>query len=166
VAKTATKKIEREGRKRRVAAWTLLLLGLLVAAVWVASGWWSIQWGRLEWRIRLREGVLENVHQVGTESSGWRVRPVQPGIDWILHDQEDARWNWQLVSRRSDGTHYSNTSVIVWPIPLLLWTPAALLLGSGSLARRRATTGQCVKCGYSLVGLALGSPCPECGTTA
>ena len=54
-------------------------------------------------------------------------------------------------------------AAVLWPIPLLLWTPAALLLRSGYRARRRAMTGRCSKCGYDLTGLGADAPCPECG---
>ncbi|HYD01019.1 MAG TPA: hypothetical protein VEB22_07310 [Phycisphaerales bacterium] len=63
------------------------------------------------------------------------------------------------------GTGGINQSwrVVLWPIPLLLWPPAALLLRSGITARRRTLKGMCAKCGYSLAGLGDGAACPECG---
>jgi hypothetical protein len=55
-------------------------------------------------------------------------------------------------------------AVVLWPISLLLWTPAALLFRSAIVARRRVMTGICTECGYLLAGLAAGALCPECGT--
>jgi hypothetical protein len=161
------KRVKKIGRKRRTLGWTLLTLGLLVTGVWVWSGWqrfylffWSISDNA---NVRLLAGVLE-----------LRVEEPRPPRDsrsdlGAAIKEELLPWRrpgWRVYwtpvfSAESDQWKYVY-KVTLWPIPLLLWTPAALLLRSGILARRRAITGSCPKCGYSLAGLPAGSPCPEC----
>jgi hypothetical protein len=165
---------KRIGRKRRTAGWTLLALGLLVTGVGVWSGWWRFNWRQNDRRFHIFYGhvwfgvvdgnegdeIVWNVERHVERSVGWEFR-----ADNELTPHDDSLVDLVVVSYKVD--HWSKGPkwhISLWPIPLLLWTPAALLLRSGILARRRATTGHCAKCGYSLAGLAADAPCPECGT--
>jgi hypothetical protein len=172
------------GRKRRTLGWVLLTLGVLVAGVWVASRWWIACW------------VCPGGHTTCWISSGhlattsYRLSYTQPGWKYIAPASPAQQGQWTLwhgwgsrtivvnFTQRDFGilstNHYvvagetqsRDFRLVLWPIPLLLWTPAALLLRSGILARRRANKGACPRCGYSLTGLAEGAPCPECGQGA
>ena len=153
------------GRKRRAAGWTLLVLGVVVAGVWVASGWGSFERDRMEQsgeiltvgihngRIGWSQGVI---HNAAIPLEGRTVytfeRVIQPWRDIPV-------WEFRPDFPESWG------SVPLWPIPLLLFATGVPILRSGILARRRAMTGSCAKCGYSLAGLAPDAPCPECGKT-
>ena len=165
--------VKRIGRKRRAAGWTLLTLGVIVAGVWVASGWWSAAWVKDHLEIRCYRGVVR-MSRNRMLKPGWSSYPatgngrrfvwaLRPG-NLAVEDMPPAMTGGLYTTW---GTMYDwAVSINLWPIPLLLWTPAALLLRSGILARRRAATGSCAKCGYSLAGLSAGAACPDCGKGA
>jgi len=146
----------RIGTKRRAVGWTLLTLGVIVAGVWVASGWWEVTLAYSDkevWNLEVQAGCL-----------CLEPRFMQPGGIPRYVDRE--KWWWSGWTRVSWASAKPTRILPLWPIPLLLWTPAALLLRSGILARRRAAAGSCAKCGYSLAGLAQPAACPECGKGA
>ena len=164
------------GRKRRTLGWTLLTLGVLVAAVWVASGWWRADRIAGWYAAHIQNGSVYR-ERFGPFIPGkypdpgpWRVSPIEdyPGTwKWKATYGFAAPVDWSFgVASQEDLGGVKVLTVVLWPIPLLLWTPAALLLRSGIIARRRAMTGSCAKCGYSLAGLGDGALCPECGKGA
>ena len=156
-------KVKTAGRKRRITGWTLLLLGLLVAGVWVASGWWyawlTVERDVTSTQLGVRFGILSLDWDAGWSETAVSLRSE---ADW------GPVWDLQPIrsGRRGVPLDAEFIEIALWPIPLLLWTPAALLLRSGILARRRAMTGECGKCGYDLARLGADAKCPECGKAA
>ena len=168
-------KLKRAGRKRRLTGWTLIALGLLVAGVWGASGWWTIRFGADYWVLDLvkRHARLNRSSIVHANvQRGWQ-------FNWIGDDTRRGWWWWWYGWRPNGQDYYGvimrekdwnapwgvekNSAVMLWPIPFLVWAAGVPVLRSGIVARRRAVTGSCGKCGYSLAGLGEGAPCPECG---
>ena len=160
------------GRKRRVAGWSFATAGVVVAALWVASGWWKLV-------AQYEKGAA--VIEWGTLWSDWHsdfdLDPrlaIQPTTDrrhiyWfglVRRDRSHLHEVDRGIASVWWGPDSRGVTIALWPIALLLWTPAALLLRSGIRARRRAMTGSCAKCSYSLAGLGPDAPCPECGKTA
>lgn len=177
--------VKRPGRKRRAAGLTLIVLGLLVAGVWAASGWWQLGHTSPRDAYSLSSGRFSgwtaNFESLTDLEQGWYFKRLPAEVNaeswwwsgWQL--QQDGSlmrrhtagvfqiWSqqFQLTTLQISGFH-----VKLWPIPLLLWAAGVPVLRSGIVARRRAKTGQCGKCGYSLAGLAEGAACPECGKGA
>lgn len=87
--------------------------------------------------------------------SGSRSGFGNPGWRYAVSDRFGVSW---LPTARFSGPIHE-VSVPLWA-PLLLFATATLACRNS--ARRNRDPSQC-RCGYSLVGLPPGAPCPECG---
>lgn len=168
------KKIGRGG-KRRALGWTLLSFGVIVAGVWVWSASRTSLYVSGRWCLVCSRGNMILMRDVPLKVTGWHtyVRPVsersllmRAAFDWnpeLWRTPRSDLWLYADLQQPGTGVTHDLRAFAFWPVPLLLWTPAALLLRSGTLARRRAVMGSCPACGYDRRGLAPGAVCPECG---
>jgi len=116
----------------------------------------------------------------GLIATGWPAPAM-----WMSFDQQPGAGYWWFKARNgivlaaapatSDFSALSPrertvpTRIVLWGflICVAFWSavwiiPLRLLRATRTHFRKRA--GRCIRCGYDLKGLALGSTCPECGT--
>ncbi|MGH7133252.1 MAG: hypothetical protein ACREJO_15070 [Phycisphaerales bacterium] len=164
------------GRKRWLAGWVLLVIGVAITSMWFASRWWMFRYGGHTWGLYLYCGTVSVSAQPWRPAAEFRVRSAptpSPGWKWTLDGEEGDSFGRPLYSRVYGSiaglrwVSYGTTSARTWEV--CLWAPAAAamlagcsLLWSAQRARSRRT-GTCWRCGYDLAGLAAGASCPECG---
>lgn len=137
--------------RHRVQTWTSRLaitLALLLIALAAVSGWYSggyaMQTGSRVTMLGLGNG--QGAFVIGEQGA-------QAALGWSWH-RFDPSWRWWFSIAKTP-----QSSQMLIP----LWAPALVLLVFGWWVRpKRLSNGQCVKCGYALVGVATES-CPECG---
>ncbi|MGH7131410.1 MAG: hypothetical protein ACREJO_05645 [Phycisphaerales bacterium] len=181
----ATTSRKKPGRKRRVAGWFLLVLGVLITGVWGASRWWWFGHEAATWRAYATNGTIQSsiFRQPLLGGRGWFGFSAPSGAasewQWLVHNPQ--LWNdlleqepavnaeYGIIACYADGQEWI-VRVAAWPFALAALLGGGWLVWSGRRARRRAMTGMCLKCGYDLAGLATPTtstpPCPECGTVA
>lgn len=83
---------------------------------------------------------------------------------WAFFDY-GARWRWGGGISFPDPTTQRFTAAVPFWFSTVLLLPPAVLMWRFDLVvlRRRRKTGACVECGYDRDGLAVETPCPECG---
>jgi hypothetical protein len=141
-------------RIRTTIKWSGAAVTLLLVGVWMWSGARLVHWETASTTIlRIEQGRLSPgpLPLSGSHSRpGWHEYRLSPfGLN--------LRPDW---STDRTGLH---PVIPLWIPPLAMFALTAAAWALDILARRRARTTHCPKCGYDRTGLAASAKCPECG---
>lgn len=146
---------------RKSAKWGGTVVAVVLLAAWIATIWWGAVRMKQYGVLVVGAGRIEFLYEdLGgpppTQYDRWRT--FGPGCE----NPGMGRFNWWFdYNAVAPGR---SISLPIWSLSVL----AALVAVSGwfldAKARRRARTGACQSCGYSVTGLPTATNCPECGT--
>jgi hypothetical protein len=141
-------------RIRKTVKWGGPILCVAIVVLFVASASMRLAYWHSSSGIEVyaNSGFIAAGVWLPVESPGWSVDRERYAIQWW-------RFEWHVYSLE------------MWAIAFPIWLPLPLVLSAtlgawrlDTLARRRARSGKCPKCGYDRRGLPPSSPCPECGS--
>lgn len=152
----------------------MVIFALTVATIWCASAWWWFRFETRAWDLEVGSGSITLHKARYARDGGFRIQQApsarvgldfRPGIlsEWGV---DVNLWLLAHANKTTEWGRWETWQLSLWPLPLLLAVPGALLLRSSCLARRREIAGSCSRCGYSRAGLAPDAACPECGRGA
>lgn len=170
---------------RRRAASALALATLVLAGLWLSSAALVYDAGVVVGERRLRARCEGGAYIVEVEpwaaadvlATGGVTRWAQAHRPWSMGSVPgriawtwclDASWHRVGVRVEWLGAPFSpqqpdSLAVAGWWPVLIVGLGALWFLHADHRARRRAASGACPSCGYSMAGLAHGATCPECG---
>lgn len=128
----------------------------------------DVQCGPTWFGIRATAGILQaHVGPTAPESSGGDANTQPPVAAISVTEGEDIegtwpQWEWEWWWSFDEGY----IRFPIWALIVAFGVPGVLLWRSRFRERRAIKHGACATCGYSLTGLAAGTPCPECGRTS
>ncbi|XVJ60911.1 MAG: hypothetical protein HEQ23_16585 [Tepidisphaera sp.] len=174
------------GRKRFIAGWGLVGLGLAGVGAIAVSSRYSIgkSWAQdpsapssiyalTLGRGQVSAAVLGEVPHPATNDSinGQNIlAATQRAVRTRREDRVTLRW-WRPDgigiaegwSERTVYGHHTGAIVLLWPLVLIALASGTPLIVSARRVRRKTRSELCTACGYDMKGLAAGAGCPECG---
>ena len=151
-------------RIRAAVQWGGLFLTLLLAAAWLVS---------VRWCVAVSAGPIEVSLGSGVIGVGWEEPWSWPGgLFWGVASAEPLTWwfgfeqttFWINVNRAGPPPAGWTPTLTHTRVSAPIWCLALLSAVSSVAGWRAARQGMCDRCSYPRAGLAVGAPCPECGS--